>query len=882
MSAGGPFGIWRKSYGERFPTEPICERLAEVGVTEVIYFDQNGRGGPVNRPTEVPHVRCEPRAGNRDFLKELLESAGKRGIKVWLAYTPPGGKYPGTDIYGLNDPRMIALYSGIIDEVGRRYGDHENLMGVHWHEVDCSETVDQHEDDLAEFSQFCKSRFGEAYTGKTMPEVDPADKWWRRFCLYRIHVVTQFVAKTKETADRHGLKTSFCYYTPEAYGGEGWRWGYDVVELEKLCHNQWFTGYAVEFGKPYQTIRGAWIDFGISYRGQNLARNYSTTFHGRVNWFFEHRSPLFLEEIRKYYSSHKRFDSKYGDFYLGFKGHTEKEVDLFLGPKNVKNWIGLMKAWQEGASPARVAVAVNPTTYVMKYPRAAGIEYGKTVRPLMESLTGITDVDGIVLGSRFSLDAKNLRRYDLIVIPQDMGEGLSAETVQSLKGYLELGGRLFVVATPIVQSRRDLTQPEDLTREWCGVEIVGDALAGYIRIAHSELTPPGGKKLWAAGRKEVLLKGARVLATESITNAPLLVRKDNVDFATIGYTPEFGEYLASTACASLDLPVRLSDNRGLRILEGVQKDGALCVALWGKGEARLRVDAEVLGLKGDRFQVKDIVTGVVIGEPRSDALRKGIIVDIKYTNQPLVVAIGAPKRLEGFRGIYPSAEVFKGMTVSHTIENPEVPIMIPDKPGIKVGVYHGGLGATPIIEALGANKHINAYSLPRFDARGLSRSDVVIIPQAGSRAFFNRAVKLIREWVNDGGRVLLLHDAVGHRGHKPLFPEIGKGETHPRFFDAKVALEHPVTAGFLAGDKVRHAYLDHIVVKPGPDGKVLLKNPAGDPVVVVGAFGKGRVVLNGMATGYASNGPDDVRGREKPPEGDELRILVNSVKWLAE
>jgi len=130
VSPGGPWGIWRKSYHRRFPVEMIVKDLADIGVTDIYFPEQNGRGGPFLHPTKVEHAKTHPYIGNRDFLEEILNESAKYGMKVWLMWTTPGKNYPGTDIHGLNDPRMIKLYRDMIEEIGRNYGHHKNLVGI--------------------------------------------------------------------------------------------------------------------------------------------------------------------------------------------------------------------------------------------------------------------------------------------------------------------------------------------------------------------------------------------------------------------------------------------------------------------------------------------------------------------------------------------------------------------------------------------------------------------------------------------------------------------------------------------------------------------------------------------------------------------------------
>ena len=883
VSPGSPWGIWRKSYGRRFPVEIIVRDLADLGVTDIYFPDQNGRGGPFLHPTKVQYAKTHGYllADKRDYLREILEQARTRNMRVWLMWTTPGKNYPDTDIHGLNDPRMIKLYCDAIEEVARNYREYENLVGVYWHELDCTEAPDTHEDDVPEFAAFCEREFGEAYTGDVMPPVEPTDVWWRRHFLYRIHVMNSFVRETEKVADRHGLKTSFCTYTAEAYSGAGWRWGYDTVELEKLCHRQWFAGYSVESRKPYQSVKGAWIDFGPSYRGQILPRNYSYAFHGKPLSYFEYRAPIYIKEMRKYYSSIKRFDDKYGDIYTGYRGSTEQEVSLFFGKQNFASWLSLINWWQGGTSPARIAVAVNVTPFIMKHPVATGVAHKKRVNDLMVDGTRYADLDGLLLGSEFTLSPENLRQYSLIIVPEDMGDGLSQAMADSLRQFVQGGGRLLVIATPLRVTRRDLTNPRDLTGELCGVRFRRPGLPGYAKLSSSVLPVPE-KKLWAGSRPSVEVTDARVLVTDAFSGAALLTQKGSVYFSSLGYASDGAAYFQEVITHICTPPIALRESQGLRILETVQKGNAVCVALWGPGSAKLRVDAVALGLAGPSLEAKDIVTGRMLCEGSAGRPSSGIPIEIEHVNQPCIVAIGPPDALRDFGGIYDSPNVFKGLTERRTLENPEVVIQVPEGPGVKVGVYHGSFGATALIGAISRHDGFCAFSLPRLDEGALAKSDVVVISKTAATVNFKHATKLLRTWAQSGGRLLLCFDAVGYRAHPAIFPELGQGYTNPKGDVVTIAAAHPVTKGFETGDEFVHAYADHVEMTKGERGRVLVVDEKGQPVVIVGTIGKGRVVLNGMITGYASVKRGEYAGSAKEPEGDELKLLHSMIRWLSE
>jgi hypothetical protein len=641
----------------------IVSDLADLDATDIFFFEQEGRGGPFLHPTKVQYATSERRMIDRDWLGELLAAADGRGIRVWLAWTTPGEKYPGTEFRGLNHPAIQKIYLDEIEEVAARYGTHRSLAGIFWHEVDCSEHPDLHEDDRAEFSAFCQSTFGQPYTGTAMPPAtDPQDPWWRRFALYKVHVVNQLVARSAEAARRRGLATCFCSYTPETFTGESWRWGYDIVALERLCDRQWFSAYSVESGKAYQQIRGAWLDFGPSYQGQILPRNYAYAMHGRPVSYFEYRTPLYLEPMRRYYSAIKSFTAKYGDIYTGYLGRSPGELDLFYGKPRFGAWLRTMAAWQGGSSTAAVAVAVHPTPFVLQHPASPGGEYEKKVRGLMVAPSAMTDVDGLVLESRFALDVKNLLRYRLIVIPEDMGRLLSESMTQTLRQYVARGGRLLVVATRLSRGRLDLADEVDLTGELCGVEIALPGLPGYVQCEGS------AERFWAGCRMSVRTQGAKVVRREQGTGQPLLLEHGGVAFTTLGFSRDAADFFRDAVSRAAKLPVRLEAQGSLRILEGVSRSGMACLTLWGGGRGTLHVDAAALGLNAG-WKAADLVTGTTLAiGPTS-----GVAVEIKYPNQPLLVTLGPAAKIDALGRLYSSADVFRDLPEKQAVDSPEVP-----------------------------------------------------------------------------------------------------------------------------------------------------------------------------------------------------------------
>ncbi|MCK4324152.1 MAG: hypothetical protein KAW89_06440, partial [Armatimonadetes bacterium] len=204
------------------------------------------------------------------------------------------------------------------------------------------------------------------------------------------------------------------------------------------------------------------------------------------------------------------------------------------------------------------------------------------------------------------------------------------------------------------------------------------------------------------------------------------------------------------------------------------------------------------------------------------------------------------------------------------------PVQVPAGEGPAIGIYAGGYQASSerLLETY-REQNLRAFTVPQLDSKTLAVCDVLILPQCKFSALFNHSASNVREFVRSGGGVMLTHDAVGYRTHNAMFPEIGTGVANPKLGTAIVTQVHPVNEGFEVGDRIDYGFaFDHIAIEPGSDGEVVMENREGHPTVVVGRFGQGKVVLNGMLPGQAIS-------ESTAPEGGELKFVLSAVRWLA-
>ena len=196
---------------------------------------------------------------------------------------------------------------------------------------------------------------------------------------------------------------------------------------------------------------------------------------------------------------------------------------------------------------------------------------------------------------------------------------------------------------------------------------------------------------------------------------------------------------------------------------------------------------------------------------------------------------------------------------------------------VKVGIYKGETyGAVGIYDTLKEIPNFHPEYFTRIDKENLLRFDVVIIPATGYYIIKEKERLALNAYAYSGYGVLLSSYSVGGwRDRFKVFPEIA---TATGRVDNRTILvtdkRHPVTKGM---DKIIHSYYDHIILKPGPLGRVLANDDSGiHPEIIAGVVGnKGKVLCVGNAFGIASDNSDI------KVEGTEKKLLVQGIAWLA-
>ena len=200
-------------------------------------------------------------------------------------------------------------------------------------------------------------------------------------------------------------------------------------------------------------------------------------------------------------------------------------------------------------------------------------------------------------------------------------------------------------------------------------------------------------------RKSISNTSATTVVSDYSTGNPLLLQNGNVYFSTIGAESLSTGYFAQVIDYIADPPVKLTDNTGISIIEATRKDNALCASFSGPGTAILKVDTAGCGLSGSTFTVKEILTGrTLCSSISSTDLDNGFKINIKYPEEPYVVAIGTSTDLAGFTGTFSSEESFEltypdGWT-TYANDSLDTPA------GWARDYYHAGMRSLKIISTL--------------------------------------------------------------------------------------------------------------------------------------------------------------------------------------
>ncbi|MCE5238106.1 hypothetical protein LLH23_06400 [bacterium] len=181
-------------------------------------------------------------------------------------------------------------------------------------------------------------------------------------------------------------------------------------------------------------------------------------------------------------------------------------------------------------------------------------------------------------------------------------------------------------------------------------------------------------------------------------------------------------------------------------------------------------------------------------------------------------------------------------------------------------------------QTIGADPRFEVHDLLGMSPDYLRNFNAVILQNYNlAQKYDSPFVKTLRAYVEQGGSVMLAHDTAWFMDSP--FPEIAtrgfpkhnvEAERHVVDSELKVVREHAALNGLTVGTQFPTEFRDHMIFKAGPKGVTVITNTFGDPVYVLGEYGKGRVAFVGPYMGY-----------KKALSGAEKQALLGVVAWLA-
>ncbi len=187
-------------------------------------------------------------------------------------------------------------------------------------------------------------------------------------------------------------------------------------------------------------------------------------------------------------------------------------------------------------------------------------------------------------------------------------------------------------------------------------------------------------------------------------------------------------------------------------------------------------------------------------------------------------------------------------------------------------------GAKYIMEALQADKSLDAAVIYKLTAENLRNVQVLIIPQPRrhQQLFKDDAMgKLLADYVKRGGGLLTTHAMVGIREFVNAVPQVVQEPIHDAIQSPfwKVLGQHPIVKG-LPTELQKSTFGDMVGMNLAKGAEPLLVTDKGVCVMAAGSFGRGRYVPCGLGLAIGQ------KDRDAQPTDVEKTLLLNTIHWL--
>lgn len=618
-------------------TRSYLRQLRWMGVTDLL--SHTNTGDRVEYQSNVDGTRQKYLKKHGDPLMNLVKAAHEEGVNVWgflhpgpvsdamAARTKDGEKY----VYGkygcipdVLSPLYRKFLHDLIDEYVDKYNKYGNFKGIYYDELFFN-WVDFHSDDLELFNKFCLDHFKEALPAeieiklaKKASWIDPADKWWRRYVLFKNWVNTSFMKDLVDYCHKKKLKIMI-ELRPNAQYSNGWSWGFDNGALTKLGADYYYVATADGcepcFIYPNALVGGhvgnTWGYYNtVSLRGKQASTHFV---------FNQIAAPLL-----------------YGNNPKGLKPLTQLI-------RNTREWAG-------SKNLARVSILYNQITLQLLLGDKSPATAKKDVK-ILSVLSSSQDADMMLIEAN-----DYYKNYNVLIAPEYSMQGLSPETLVGLKQFVENGGILFSFLPHISSSLADLTHENDVTDQWTGTTTANQGNVSIKGLAIKENnTSLNFSDTMTIRKPQAISSKIEVLANFIGTDIPAITINRLGKGKVVSFhfdaglefqknNTEFEKYFCSLVKKYSD-PAIVELSGHLEIKTTLQKGNWVAVSLYSDKipvTGVISIDLSKLGIEKEGYRILMLGKGMEIRRPgdytgekgfwTADEIKQGVPVTIVKDN----------------------------------------------------------------------------------------------------------------------------------------------------------------------------------------------------------------------------------------------------------
>ena len=578
---GRYFLIARSYYLNEFGytrTRHNLHQLKKMGITDIIQLHIKGCDTffPCDDKDAINQYN-EKIDGEYDSLMTLVKAAAVEKMGVWikLQYTShklhkkfmakdADGKpylWCGQKLPDLLNLEYRAFLHRMLDIFAGKYNKYGSMKGFY---IDMPYTSGS--DYLATyldlFKKYCQDQYGEEPPIEEIAEnlkkkdkwLEPENKWWRRFILFKNWVNEDFIKDISSYCHKVGLQFGLQIGTSRLWTGHDpyrlskyadWVWMYP-------CRKNYEPMYVLPHSLPGGTFQKVQFSKAVSYSFRGHFGNMHVFFHsGMQTPVLEGNTPRMLHERKKNIITTREW--------AGAEPLTK--IAILYNQRNM--WL---RSIERNSPSAR-------NDYM-----------------LLDKISLYEDAD------RIYIEAMDMyKNYNVLIATEFSTGGLSQDIIDKLKKFVADGGTIITLGGKWSISKPDLTDERDLTAEITGLK---------ARDIFSEA--PMGKVLDLFEKK--VGKGRIITITSPNLFTALKTGDKDIEKEFVNLLQQYSD----SAVSIINSPKNKPD-KDASVITTIRKNNWVGVSLLPDNQAypdprepvsvRVSIDIEKLEIKGDKFRV---------------------------------------------------------------------------------------------------------------------------------------------------------------------------------------------------------------------------------------------------------------------------------------